>query len=201
MTNRKSNLLIMAAFFTVMSTMLLFIMLVPDKTLVHWVSLLFILLAEFVFFIAQLYWEMTLDDRRKPASRRLIRTYFIVSLLISLSFLITGYEEIRFLTIIQIVLLVALFVMMILTGRRPIEHFPEIDYKLTRQFARLSDAYVHTIHSEKLKELAALYTDDHPDKATIAFRLRSLEEALNRNDEELIIASIEDMYSLLGASK
>lgn len=201
MTNRKSNLLILAAFFTVMSTMLLFILLVQNKALIHWVSLLFILLAEFVFFIAQLYWEMTMDDRRKPSSRKLIRTYFLVSVLLSLSFLFTGFEKVRFLSITQLILLVGVFSAMLLINRRPIEHFAQIDYQLKQQFEWLSDHYVHTMHSEKLKQLSDWYSDEYKEKADLAFRLKSLAEALRRGDEGLIQDSIAELERLLSPNR
>jgi len=86
--NKKSTATVMLAFFVVMASFLAFIIFIPHKELVHWLSFLFILLAEFTFFIAHLFLQMLPDRPAHRNSRRLLLSYLILTIVLAIAFMI-----------------------------------------------------------------------------------------------------------------
>lgn len=102
MTDHKSTATVMLAFFVVMASFLAFILFIPDKTLVHWIGILFILLAEFTFFIAQLFIQMLPKRTTHPLSNRLLQAYLFLTIIISVLFMLLQSSAIQLLSGIQL---------------------------------------------------------------------------------------------------
>lgn len=78
--HKKSTATVMLAFFVVMISFLAFIIIIPDKQLVDWLSFMFILLAEFTYFIGLLFIQMLPERTSHPASQKLLLGYLIATI-------------------------------------------------------------------------------------------------------------------------
>lgn len=89
----KSTATVMLAFFVVMMSFLGFIILIPNKELVHWLSFLFILLAEFSFFIGHLFIQMLPEKSNHPTSLKILRYYLITTIVLAGTFMLLRLDD------------------------------------------------------------------------------------------------------------
>lgn len=118
MTDHKSTATVMLAFFSVMASFLAFILLVPDKTLVHWLGFMFILLAEFVFFIGNLFIQMLMPRTNHPLTKRLLAAYLFFTIVVSVLFMLLIDAPVKVMVIIQVTLLVLTLIGIYVVGAR-----------------------------------------------------------------------------------
>lgn len=91
--NIKSTATVMQGFFIVMASFLAFIVFIPNKELVHWLSFMFILLAEFTFFIGHLFLQMLPLRTSHAKSKQLLLAYLILTIVLGLTFMLIKLNQ------------------------------------------------------------------------------------------------------------